>query len=317
MGERGEVNRDSPVNSLGYPGRWGASSRALRCGFEDVTQDQLVQRRRGPVDEGRPSLAVLQFQADEPIADALPARHGNPSLAENGDLDDMITTATGDQVRGRVEGDDQLRRNAGLGQTIRHRYGCIGPRRVPDDDDRVFPALPVVSDGLFRQQRPFKLIMHTSMDTLSADIRGKVVDPRREHVHEAAQHVDVRFRRGPRRLSGYRVRAENRPDHGNGGCQGRKPPQADHQLLPNEDHPERVQHCRQIGIRKLPPPPRLALPCSAPTCEENRRERPRTDFGRNPDFSTRRVGKNQRNAEWRLKSLSDVARTDAITPIIA
>ena len=27
--------------------------------------------------------------------------------------------------------------------------------------------------------------------------------------------------------------------------------------------------------------------------------------------------KNQPNAEWRLKSLSDVARTDAITPIIA
>ncbi len=27
--------------------------------------------------------------------------------------------------------------------------------------------------------------------------------------------------------------------------------------------------------------------------------------------------KNQRNAEWRLKLLSDVARTDAITPIIA
>ncbi len=97
---------DSPVNSLGYPGRWGSSSRALRCGFEDVTQDQLVQRRRGPVDEGRPDLAVLQFQADEPIADALPARHGNTSLAENGDLDDMITTATGDHVRARLEGDD-------------------------------------------------------------------------------------------------------------------------------------------------------------------------------------------------------------------
>src|SRR6266571_641646 len=97
------------------------------------------------------------------LAGELARRHGNTSLAENGDLDDMITTAVGDHVRARVEGDDQLRRDAGLGQTIRHRYGCIGPRRVPDDDDRVFPALPVVSDGLFREQRPFKLIMDTSM----------------------------------------------------------------------------------------------------------------------------------------------------------
>src|SRR5260370_22474223 len=54
--------------------------------------------------------------------------------------------------------------------------GSIGPASARTC--RVFPALPVVSDGLLCEERPFKLIMHPGMDALNADIRVNVGEPR-------------------------------------------------------------------------------------------------------------------------------------------
>jgi hypothetical protein len=104
-----------PANSLGYRGRRGSSSRALRYGFRDGSQNQLVHRRQRFVRGGTPNVVVLQFQGDQPIAHGLPARHLNTCF-DNANIDDT-RLAIDDSGAYRVERDYQAWHDAGLSQS--------------------------------------------------------------------------------------------------------------------------------------------------------------------------------------------------------
>jgi len=138
---------------------------------------------------------------------------------------------------------------------------------LPIYDYWIFPTLPVPSSGLVREERPFKMIMQRSIDALNADVRGKVVDSRREDVHEAAQQVDMcmRFRLELQRLSGSKVRVENRANYRNCGSHCRESPEANHK--PPIKNILNVPHFMQIGARKLPS--RRVLMYLAPIGTEN------------------------------------------------